>query len=89
MEPTSQERWHFPDPPNVARPKMIYFEKRGSGTVLRCQMAVNKEMAVVWGDEDEIAKGFGGANSESQAVAYVEALGYVQAVDWQLPPPAN
>jgi hypothetical protein len=91
MAPTSQERWYFPDPPTVARPTIIYFEKWSAGTILRCQVLVNKlpPMAIVLGDEDEPAKGFGGANSESKAVKYVEALGYVQAVDWRLPPPAN
>jgi hypothetical protein len=89
MVSTSQERWYFPDPPKVAPPKIIYFEKCTAGTILRCKVLVNKPMAVVLGDEDEIATGFGGANSESQAVAYVESLGYVQAVNWQLPPPAN
>jgi hypothetical protein len=89
MVPTSQKRWYFPDPPKVAPPEIIYFEKCTADTILRCQVLVKNPMAIALGDEDDIAKGFGGANSESQAVAYVESLGYVQAVDWQLPPPAN
>ena len=78
-------RAHSPDPL-----KTIYFEKSpGAGVVLRCQVVVVNFGAFVSGDEDGIEKGFSGANGESQTVKYVEELSYVQAVDWQLPPPAR
>ncbi len=73
--------------------KAIYFEKRGAGVILNCQIilncqtAENNEVAVVVGDEDSIAKSFLEPNAEAKAVEYVKGLGYVQAVDWQLPPP--
>ena len=89
MAPTSQERWYFPGLPKVTPPKVVYFEKCGSGTILRCQVMSNKFFAFVWGDDKEIADGFSGANAEDKAVKHVEALGYVQSVDWQLPPPAK
>jgi hypothetical protein len=91
MVPTSQERWYFPDPPKGTRPKKLYFEKYGAGAVLNCQVLVHSPFgfAFAWGDDTEVAKGFWGKDAESQAVKYVEALGYVQSVDWQLPPPAN
>jgi hypothetical protein len=72
----------FPNPP-----KAIYFEKRGAGVILRCQIRVNSLVAIVFGDNDGIGTSFLKGDLESHAVAYVESLGYVQAVDWQLPPP--
>jgi hypothetical protein len=70
---------------------MIYFEKYGAGAVFNCQVLIHGPFgfAFAWGDDREVAKGFWGKDAESQAVKYVEELGYVQAVDWQLPPPAN
>jgi hypothetical protein len=89
MAPTSSERWYFPDPPREIPREILYFEKWAAGTVQRCQILVCSFGAFVWGDDGELAKGFSGAGGESQAVKYVEELGYVQAVDWQLPPPAR
>jgi hypothetical protein len=83
MALTGQDRTRSPGPQ-----KTIYFEKSpGAGVVLRCQVVVVSFGAFVYGDENEIATGFSGVDGESQAVKYVEALGYVQAIDWQLPPP--
>jgi hypothetical protein len=91
VAPASQERWYFLDRPKVARRKTIYFEKCGGGTTLNCKVLINSDMAmaIVLGGDDEINKGFSGANPESQAITYLESLGYVQVVYWQLPSPAN
>jgi hypothetical protein len=84
MNPTSPGRSHSPLPS-----KKIYFEKNaGAGVVLRCELIVVKFGAFVYGDEEGIEKGFSGTNGESQATKYVESLGYVPALDWQLPPSA-
>jgi hypothetical protein len=78
---------HFPGPS-----KVTYFEKRGAGVILNCQIihnrqiATNNDVAVVIGDEEDIAKSFWEPDAEAKAVEYVESLGYVRAVDWQLPP---
>jgi hypothetical protein len=87
MAPASQDRWYFPDHPKVARQKTIYFEKCVGGTILKCTVLVqsDKSMAIVLGDDKELNRGFSGANSDSQANAYLESRGYVQVVYWQLP----
>jgi hypothetical protein len=91
MAPASQDRWYFPDRPQVARQKTIYFEKCVGGTTLNCTVLVqsDKAMAIVLGDDKELNRGFSGANSDSQANAYLVSLGYVLVVYWQLPSPAN
>jgi hypothetical protein len=75
----------WPDPPEP--PKMLYFEKRANGVILNCQIAVEKDFALVRGDDEEISARFEfGAASEKQAVEYLEQLGYARAADWGLPP---
>ncbi len=74
---------YWPEPPRV-----LYFEKRADGAILNCQITVQRDSAMVRGDDDEISVRYEwGAESEAKAVEYVEGLGYVRAADWNLPPP--
>ena len=76
----------LPDPS-----KTLYFEKRGTGVVLNCQIRTSADdaIAVAVGDDPEIAKAFWEPDAHAKARHYIESLGYCAAEDWKLPPPTH
>jgi hypothetical protein len=76
----------LPDPS-----KTLYYEKRGTGVVLNCQIriAADNAMAVVVGDDPDVAKAFSEPDAHVKARQYIESLGYCAAEDWKLPPPTH
>ena len=64
----------------------MYFEKVAAGKVLACEILSHpRGIAIAIGDDMKIRKYFYGDDAEQKAIQYLSQLGYLPALDWQLP----